>query len=568
MERNSNPRSTVIILRLFRFGFLCELTYLLCTFGGSAIYTSMNIQIFGVLAFISVAAIVLVILAFWFFSINSPANIMAPVIYLALGYLVVADVYNTYLEDLQAFPAFMPIGILVTAIGVCVLGIALLIPAFWIIKIRELIRSRGKEGRSRMKIWKNAYMALIIIGVLGGSISYVVLSPVSQSQTITIQPKPYQAKMAFWALMNPAAYTTSQMESLNNHSALLIPFDTPVWYERSESSYLHFVTWCTFWNSSYPNVQIMPVVNGIPGGFLWDGSAAGSIALAWRILNATIDENLTNVIGLNTDQEAPQEMPYDQTLRDPQRNAESTRLWNDFFHEVNLKYPGRFEFQTTFDTSSALDVFDGDFDLDVFNRNNVLSVPGWDEFAPMIYTAGDYNYQPGVIPADEAHFKLYHRMSILHEALVQVGTPEKIGVYLGITNMSFMSANNSISMRGQPAGTGYDGLVTQALIAKHFECRRLTIFILNTVPASSEPDSPLMGGVFDSYGNDFLDRFNLSVNGPDANTPFEISVVSDFGMLDRIMFDWMANSWTVYVLLGGWLGILFAGLRTRSRREK
>ena len=454
---------------------------------------------------------------------------------------------------------------MVTAIGLCALAIAVFIPAFWIVRIRDLIRSMRKEERPRMKLWKNTHVAVMIIGVLGGCIGYTYLNPVSPFQLVTVQPKPYQARLAFWAIMNPAVYSTSQMESLNNHSALLIPFDTPVWYDSSEISCQNFVNWCKFWKINYPNVQIMPVVNGIPGGFVWDGSAAGSIALAWRILNVTIAENLTNVIGLNTDQEAPQEMPLDQTLRDQQRNAEATRLWNDFFREVELTYPARFEFQTTFDTSSALDVLDGDFDLDVYNRNNVLSVPGWDEYAPMIYTAGRYNYKPGVIPADKAHYELYHKMSILHEALVKVGTPEKIGVYLGITNMSFMSANNSISMRGRPAGTGYDGLVTQALIAKHFECRRLTIFLLNTVPASTKPNSPLMGGVFDSYGNDFLDRFNLSINGPGADAPFDISIVANFDMLDRLTQDWMSNWWMVYAGLGAWIGLLIAGLRTRAR---
>lgn len=31
-----------------------------------------------------------------------------------------------------------------------------------------------------------------------------------------------------------------------------------------------------------------------------------------------------------------------------------------------------------------------------------------------------------------------------------------------------------------------------------------------------------MGGVFDSYGDDFLDRFNASINGPGATESFEI----------------------------------------------
>ncbi len=46
-------------------------------------------------------------------------------------------------------------------------------------------------------------------------------------------------------------------------------------------------------------------------------------------------------------------------------------------------------------------------------------------------------------------------------------------------------------------------LVQQALVAKAFNIQRISIFILNSEPSSNDPNSPVMGGVFASYGENF-----------------------------------------------------------------
>ena len=247
--------------------------------------------------------------------------------------------------------------------------------------------------------------------------------------TITITPSHKPMELAFWAQMNPNRYTDHQRDALNNYSVLLIPYDTPKWDDTNLAGRDTFVAYCKYWKENYTDVRIMPVAHGIPGGFVWDGSAEGTIAFCWRILDTVIAENLTNVIGINTDQESPQDLDPELTYRDRERNDNATRLWNKFFEDVNKKYPNRFEFQTTFGIVSAIDQYDGDNDLDVSVWNNVFTVPGWDEYAPMIYTAGGYNYNPEPISADKAHFELYFQMSILYDVLTRLGTPEKIGVY-------------------------------------------------------------------------------------------------------------------------------------------
>ena len=71
---------------------------------------------------------------------------------------------------------------------------------------------------------------------------------------------------------------------------------------------------------------------------------------------------------------------------------------------------------------------------------------------------------------------------------------------------------------GEYLGTGYDVLVQDTLITKHFEIPIVTVFILTTEMENNYS----MGGVFDSYGDDFLDTFNESINGVNSTKPFTI----------------------------------------------
>ena len=98
------------------------------------------------------------------------------------------------------------------------------------------------------------------------------------------------------------------------------------------------------------------------------------------------------------------------------------------------------------------------------------------------------------------------------------GNTSRLGVYLGITNCTCYGRDVEVWEYGEYQGMGYDMLVRDTLIAKSFGAPIITLFILDTV---FEWDYS-MGGVFDSYGDDFLDRFNTSVNGVNSTKPFTI----------------------------------------------
>jgi hypothetical protein len=561
----SNPQVR-LTARIMQLAFVCELVFAVSYY----IIPTIRMMIYGGVWW-NFVGYNLILCAFAlsvviYFGVIHPDSWLSPFFAILLGAIVVVEAYDQYLGELDVLWAFLEIGIALLIISILILY--MLITAFihWGLLAHEAIQNRKKRSISKEERphtpKKQVIINAVALGVILGSATVIVLNvaeiPLSFG-TVTIKPSEKPMELAFWAQMNPDRYTDAQKDAINKHSVLLIPYDTPAWDDTLPARRDQFVAWCNYWKENYTNVRIMPVAHGIPGGFVWDGSAEGTIAFCWRILDTVIAENLTNVIGINTDQESPQNLDQELTYRDRERNDNATKLWNTFFGDVAAKYPNRFEFQTTFGMVSVIDYYDGDNDLDVAVWNNVLTVPGWDEYAPMIYTAGRKNYYSEPLSADKAHFDLYFQMSVLFDVLTRIGTPEKIGVYIGITNMSIMGANNTVYWHNVPKATGYDALVTQGLIAKHFSCRRLTTFILDTVP---EEDGDLMGGVFDSYGLDFMDRYNESLNGPDSTTPFEIKAFlshKDVGKLSKdfvtnpgVGYSMLAAVVVVYVLLVFW----------------
>ncbi|MFX0100727.1 MAG: hypothetical protein ACFFCS_14220 [Candidatus Hodarchaeota archaeon] len=431
---------------------------------------------------------------------------------------------------------------------------------------------------------KNKIAYLLMVGLIGGSfatIGFFELYKNNPTQTIEIRTSSEdQMEIAFWASLNPNTYTLEQLESLNNHSTLLIggvqsfvtndtyvqyPDQPEMWINTSKynSSNQSFVSQCQDWLTNYPNVRIMPTIAGIPGQSVQDHCAIGTTWLAETILNATIENNLTNVVGINTDQEEfgnPEKWGFEEEdlVPDIERNENATRIWNEWFERCDTLYPpGRFIYQTTFGVPSTRDMLDNDRDLDVLRTDNVFSVPGWDEYAPMLYAAGGENYEPGVHDAGKDHFSLYQDMAVLEKVLEMSGQSGKIGAFIGITGCEVFYMGNEIQLLGEPI-TAYDALVQQGLIVKSFGAKRLTIFLLWTVEVKHDDGSwdHNMTGVFDEYGDDFLDRYNESVNGPASDQPFHIPLLYEDGVPGQMLQDSILNPGVIEGLI---VSFFFAG---------
>ncbi|MFX0100497.1 MAG: hypothetical protein ACFFCS_13065 [Candidatus Hodarchaeota archaeon] len=369
-------------------------------------------------------------------------------------------------------------------------------------------------------------------------------------KTITIDPGNHEMELAIFSSMNPDHYEDSWKESMNNHSTLIVANSFPSllsqstwlanpfnWQENQNEtleynqSKAEFIKYCNDWKVNYSNVRIMPVVQGVPCGYpndlgVTNGShgVGGTLWLARQYLEIAIENNLTNVVGIHADQEFCQYGWNITSTRDRARNLQATENWNNFFKWINDSYskpewqaffssiPDRDEFmhQTTFSEPSFIDAYDGDDDLDVFVLNNILHVPYWNDYSPMLY-------HEGANTADEANFVVYREMLALNDALQTKGLEDRIGAYLGITGVGIFSngTQTQFSGTGQATVTGFDVLVRQGLIVKSFGSKRLTFFLGITYNEDNI-------GVFEAYGADFLDRYNSSVNGPGSDQPFEI----------------------------------------------
>ena len=93
------------------------------------------------------------------------------------------------------------------------------------------------------------------------------------------------------------------------------------------------------WQQTYPQVQIMANVHGIPGGFLWDGSYAGSIALALDNFEYYHRPKFDQCHRFEYRSRTPQGLPVADTYKNVTRNDLATAAWNEFFSEVNQVYP-------------------------------------------------------------------------------------------------------------------------------------------------------------------------------------------------------------------------------------
>ena len=387
---------------------------------------------------------------------------------------------------------------------------------------RENLSSIYRQVRATRGSFIGAAM-LVMVGIS----SIVILAGDSTFGTILIKPQDYQVKFAFWGSHYMSRYTPIQLDALNRHHVTIAPYT--IGNLSTPTARAAFIAEMKNWNTSYPNVSFLPAVEGIPGGFVWDGAARGTTELAKQIVQLVRENNLTNVKGLSFDWEEPIKTSLGEVSPTPNRtrHEESIAIWNEFFDWLETYAPEMVTQNINY-VGSSVDYFDGDFDLHYRNKFNTFEVPRWSEYAPMIYRCGYKGTKPfGDIPVWKAGtnvdvtYNFYCQLKSHVEGVVRVhGNVNRAGVYIGITNCTCYGRDVKITEFGQDLGYGYDVLVRDALICKHFGIPQITIFILTT----EWENGYSMGGVFDSYGDDFLDKFNASVNGVNSTRDFTIPV--------------------------------------------
>lgn len=412
---------------------------------------------------------------------------------------------------------------------------------------------RGHQHYRELVLGLSMVLAFTVVGA--------VAAMPSSGRAIVITPRDYQAKIAFWAGFNYDLYDSNEKDALDRFNATLVIYHPPNVTSTWGRNY--FINNTREWLDHYPNVRIMPSVQGITrianytdearnyfyNTYPWDGSTDGVIYWSKELLNVSKTNNLTNVVGLNVDLESPDEVlatTYGIDINpNTARHERSVELYDDFFQWFRTAYPDM-SYTATMGTKATVDVFDGDRDLQVDEMTHIYDVHGWDEIAPMIYPCGcsgtpPYGDVPRPAPGDEGDpsSSVYYQLKKLESGLLWVdGNSSRIGIYLGITNCSCYGRDvEQYDPLGHYIGHGFDRLVQDSLIAKHFGCETITLFILNSANTSSGSDAHVMGGVFDSYGSTFLDDYMAAINGPNSTTPFTIYMMPDTKLLNDFSQD-------------------------------
>lgn len=414
------------------------------------------------------------------------------------------------------------------------------------------MRGKARDHARQLVVAAILVPAFLLVGLASQS-------PGLATRTVRITPGSHHAGIAFWAAFANTTYTPAQLQALDDHDATLVIYHPPNIKDAGQRQY--FLDMMTWYNLTYPNIRFVMSIQGYvrianesgdPAGnwyyntFPYDGSAEGFVNYSKQFMDLAAVNNLSNFIGVNTDQEAPDKALLTEhgivINPDPARNLQARAMLNDLFTWRDANHPEMLVTSTN-GMKAVLDPFDGDWDMHVIDRSNILDVP-WDEIAPMIYRCSGrgpkpYGYYPIAPPGNEGRPSswIYHQLNFLNKSLHAAnGNADQLGIYLGITNLSCYGAGVQQFENGEMVGYGYDQIVKDALIAKHFGSKIITIFILNTVL-----DGYSMGGVFDSYGDDFLDRFMEDINGINSTTPFDLPIRPDYQLLKPFQQDLLYN---------------------------
>jgi hypothetical protein len=255
-------------------------------------------------------------------------------------------------------------------------------------------------------------------------------------------------------------------------------------------------------------------------------------------------------------------------------------MWNDLFDYIDEKSAERnetIEMECISDMFTAVDFpFDGDVDIQLERGFNAYIPERFTTYAPMIYRCWYGGEQPFGSPMepDDPWDPSYSAYSQLYSLKASI-PDEKLGYYIGITNTSCYGSDlPQTEPYTWPEGTntGFTNLMRDVLIAKHFGMAEITFFLAWSWPENGYS----MGGVFESYGYDFLDKVNQTVNEhpPERFTVF-YSQSDAFGA-DQFRTDWLYDTSRLTGLLefcGLWaisvfIVVVVPILKRRNKKEE
>lgn len=397
---------------------------------------------------------------------------------------------------------------------------------------------------------KNQHLALVKGGL---TLFFVAVSCVALFSSVPvwyvrIAPQDYTPRFVFWAPAPYAEYSTTVKESFNRHNVTLI-------YGYHSASFVDI----QLYKDNYPNVKFYLTVYGqaVDGGFVWDGNVEYVVEKAKEAVLHALAQDLTNIIGVVFDLESPIYAGSANNtavipIADRDRHDAAIVAWTEFFEWMNATAP-HYKIVLVPFISTSVDLSDGDDDLQYLFSYVAGKVDGWDLYAPMIYRAiyqrneakpyGDLDalyidrspLQFGFMHVDMT-YEFYFKVKTHYDAIMKrYNDPTKISVTIGVTNTTCYSADRDIYEFNMYLGKGYDVFVRDVKIVKHFGIEEISLFL----GRSAMERGYMMGGFFESYGDDALDRLIADTASTET---FDLPV----GCMYKVLLDY---DLTLYPLL-------------------
>ncbi|MBN2153971.1 MAG: hypothetical protein JW839_21115, partial [Candidatus Lokiarchaeota archaeon] len=273
----------------------------------------------------------------------------------------------------------------------------------------------------------------------------------------------------------------------------------------------------TWFRDNYPGIKFQYYAFGLGMGSC--GNYEGSIytgAMLKRFVDVCRGNNLTNVVGVYTDWEGPSDQGTD--ISNETLNGWHQALWTDAMAYARAYFPN-WTFSCCYPDSTGWDGYDGDDDLQYFQRYNIFT-PMWDDYGPMVYRSCDIeDIEPGSYGGS---WSVYVQAKALLDGALR-GNTSKASMWLGCTGCGPYRNTTTVHEHGAPMafgdGKGFDAFARDVLILKHFGYETVSIFHgIDKFEGNTE-----FTGFFDQYGvADAFDRLNDTVNGPGSTTPFTI----------------------------------------------
>ncbi len=393
-----------------------------------------------------------------------------------------------------------------------------------------IVELSSPAARERVRRYRLATPKIVAICLLAGAcVPGLWMMTGVYTPRITIEPKDYPIRFNFWAHEpNIAMYNATWLDELDAHAVNLdIGTADPAVLLQ--------------WETRCPSITYRNIVSGWGAINITDNARDVITTMLAYENSGTLDGwrgVCFDIEGDNFEFNASHE-----TIEG------AAHAWIDFFDwvdavELSNRSGEDISLECISAHAQAVDVpFDGDLDLQTETMHPAYyPLERWTTYAPMIYRCEyreDQEKPYGSVVAGDPFSSAYEFYCDLHHIAKAVG-PSQRGAYIGMTNCSCYGRDLE---QWEYFSWGDEGglwnLARDVLICKHFELPEVTFFLLYTAIESGYS----MGGVFESYGANFLTWMNTTVNGPGAPPSFDIQYVAgERNGISASQYDWMYDA--------------------------